>query len=97
MLRQDDAFICAKLLGDTLQAAVLYPPNHSAGNFCAGIAGRLGCKVIGMIVYNDRSADYLIDRKTIGQKQEKRKTVISEQRRQISGMVRMRTADRIIM
>lgn len=38
---------------------------------------------------NDRSADYLIDRKTVGQEQREGKPVVPEQRWQISCVIRM--------
>lgn len=71
--------------------------NYAAGNFSAGISGGLRGKVIWVIMNNHGSSDYLIHRKTVGEKQEKSKSVVSEQRRHIPGMVWMFATVFIIM
>ena len=50
------------------QARACYPPNHSTGNFCAGITGWLGYKVIWMVMDDDCFPNDLVDGKLIGQK-----------------------------
>ena len=84
-----DAAFTEPLLLDTgrLQAGTGCPANHAAGDFRAGIAGWLGCEVIRMVVDDDCFSNDLIDRETIGQKQGEGKSVIPEQRRQVSGVI----------
>ena len=86
-----------KLQASVLPAGARDSPNHSTGDFCAGISGWLGCKVVRLIVDNDCPANYAVDGKTIGQKQGKGNPVISKQRRQISGVIGMLTAIWIIV
>lgn len=80
-----------------LQAGSRRPAYCSAGDFCAGIAGRPGRKVIGMVVDDNGSSDDLVYGKPIGEKQGERKSVVSEQRRQVPGVVRMFTVPRVVM
>jgi len=72
-----------------LQARTYPFTNHATSNFCAGAAGWMGRKIVGPIMDDNSSADHLIHRKAAGQKQAERKSVVSEQRRQISSMVWM--------
>ena len=42
------------------------PPYYAAGNFCTGIARRLGGKIIRVVVNDNRFPDYLVYGKTVG-------------------------------
>ena len=72
-------------------------PNHTAGDFDSCIAARLSCKVIRLIVDNQRLSDDIFQCKPIGQNGTVGRPVTAEQRRQVSGMLWMRTVIRIKM
>ena len=80
-----------------LRAKARCPANHSAGNFCAGIAGWLSRKIIGMVVDDDGLANHLADGKAGGEKRAQRKSPIAKQRRQVSRVVGVFAASRIVM
>ncbi len=71
--------------------------DHTTGDFCAGVAGWLGCKIIGLVMNDNGPSDYLIYRKAAGQEQGECKPVIFKQWWQVSGVVRMFTAVWVIM
>lgn len=71
--------------------------HDAAGDLCAGVAGRLGRKIIRVVVDDDGPADHLIYGKAVRQKQGKRKAAVSEQRRQVPGVVWMLTAVWVVM
>ena len=71
--------------------------NFSAGKFCAGITGWLRCKIIGVIVDKDCFANHILYRKPICHKYREGKSIVSDQRRQITGMEGMLTPVWIVM
>ena len=84
-------------ISGTLSAGTRYFPNHATGNFCARIAGRLGCEVIRLVMDDNCFPNHFIDRKPIGQTQGECKSIVAEQRRQVSGVVWMLAAAWIVM
>ena len=72
-------------------------PNDPTGDLRAGIARWLGGEIVGMVMDDDCSANHLIHGKAVSQKQGERIPVVSEQRRQISGVIWVFTATRIVM
>lgn len=86
-----------RLAADNSLAGDCHLSDHTAGNFGAGTAGWLSRKIIGMIVDDDCSADHLIDGKAIGQKYAQRESVVSKQRGQVSGVVRVSAAVGVVM
>ena len=71
--------------------------HHSAGYFLSCTSRGLGHKIVRVDVYNNRSADYFGNSKSIGQKSRKCRTVYTEQRRHIPCVVWVGTVIGIIM
>ena len=72
-------------------------PDHAASDLCAGISGGLGGKIIRLIVDDNSPAGHFVYRKAVGQKRGEREPVVPEERRKISGVVRMSAVVRIIV
>lgn len=71
--------------------------DHSAGDLCAGMTGRLSCKIIRVIMNDDGSAHHFTDGKPVCQKQGEGGSPVFKQRRQVAGVIRMLTAAWIIV
>lgn len=69
----------------------------AAGDFVPGISGGLGSEVVRSRVDHNRFAEDLADGESVGEKNLKRASVISEQGRKITGMIRVREIFGVIM
>lgn len=69
----------------------------AAGNLTPGVSGRLCCEIIRVAVDNDSFAYDICNRKAVGKVYHPCKTIISEQRRHVAFMSRMRAGHGIIM
>ena len=63
--------------------------DNAAGDTRAGIAGRLGGKVVRILVDDNCPADHLVQAEAVGQEYRHRVAAAAEQRRKVSGVVRM--------
>lgn len=70
-------------------AGRVYPPDHAAGDFRAGISGGLRREIVRAVMDDDGSANHLIHRKAVGQEYGEGSLAVPEERRKISGVVRM--------
>lgn len=71
--------------------------DHAAGDLVSGIAGRLGRKIVGLLMHDHRSAYDLGDGKLFRIDRHKGVTVAGKKRRQIAGMLRVRLHKRVVM
>lgn len=79
-------------------SAISSSADHAAGNFCSGIAGRLGVEIIGTVVYDHSSPDDITNIETVRTNSEVRTTVAHHQQwRQVARVLRMRCFFGIIM
>lgn len=71
--------------------------NDAAGNLLSGISGGLRCEIIGIFVDNDGFADDLAYRKPVCQKHCESVAAVAPQRRQVSRMIGVLAAVRIVV
>ena len=82
------------MINDIDGSNALYYP---AGYFVSGVARRLSREIVGHTVYHDCPAYYFFDRDPVCQHREKCVPTAVHQRRQISGVLRMRSLTIVIM